>query len=55
LARKTDRDAQSAALRADALLKAAVRRIEAEGAPASLEDHARRLSGAPPARGDKRS
>ncbi|MFN3815939.1 hypothetical protein [Brevundimonas sp.] len=42
-------------MRADAVLKAAVRRIEAEGTPVFLEDHARRLSGAPSAKGDKRN
>lgn len=42
-------------MRADAVLKSAVRRIESDGVPEALEDHARRLSGAPPAKGDKRN
>ena len=41
-------------MRADAALKAAVRRIESEGVPAPLDDHARRLSGAP-SKDDKRN
>jgi hypothetical protein len=35
-------------MRADAALKAAARRIESEGVPGRLEEHARRISGAPP-------
>ena len=41
-------------MRADDVLKAAVRKIESEGVPAPLADHARRISGAPP-KGDKRN
>ena len=42
-------------MRADAVLKAAARRIESEGVPGALEDHVRRVSGAPPVKGDKRN
>jgi|GEM_PF-2866333 hypothetical protein len=42
-------------MRADAALKAAVRRIESEGVPGALESYARRLSGAPSTKGDKRN
>ena len=55
MAKDSEKPARAASLRADAMLKAAVRRIESEGVPEALEDHARRLSGAPSAKGDKRN
>ena len=54
LARDSEKRGKAAAMRADAALKAAVRRIESEEIPASLEDHVRRISGAP-SKGDKRN
>jgi hypothetical protein len=55
LAKDSDKRGKPASLRADAVLKAAVRRIESERVPETLEDHARRISGAPSAKGDKRN
>jgi hypothetical protein len=55
LAKGSEKRGKAAAMRADDLLKAAVRRIESEGVPETLEDHARRLSGAPSAKAGKRN
>lgn len=56
MSRKTDGDSRlSAAMRADAALKAAVKTIEAEATPDRLTRHARKISGAPSGEGDKRN